>query len=355
MFNGRKYYWIFQLIGWSCFFLWQMFGAWSVERMNTPEDRLLIIQRAGGFTVMGLIMTHLLRFTVLKLKILSRKLPQQIWAFVWLTLATSFITGFIELFLFKELHLLSKGESIIMSRSLWLILLNNGLAWFTFLITWSAIYFIYHYVSASQKEQMDHLKLRSHIKELELKTIKAHINPHFIFNSLNGIRAMVDEDPRRARAAITELSNILRGGINIDKSDTVPLTDELNIIKDYLALEQMRFENRLTVQYDIEPDTTSQQVPPMMWQMLVENAIKHGISHEMNGGLVHLISRINGDHMELIVENTGRLSHRPNHNGFGVKSIHERLELLYGSNASFEINQDGDHRVKALLRLPVQP
>ena len=118
---------------------------------------------------------------------------------------------------------------------------------------------------------------------------------------------MVDEDPQRARAAITELSNILRSSINIDKSETIPLTDELNIIKDYLALEQMRFESRLRVEYSIDDKTTSHHVPPMMLQMLVENAIKHGINHEVNGGIVKLTSSLTGNYLELTVENTGNL------------------------------------------------
>ncbi len=100
------------------------------------------------------------------------------------------------------------------------------------------------------------------VKELELKTIKSHINPHFIFNSLNSIRALVDENPERARRAITELSNILRSSMQTEKLETVPLEQELNIVKDYLSLEQMRFEERLKVDFDIDEDTLSQPIPP---------------------------------------------------------------------------------------------
>ena len=111
------------------------------------------------------------------------------------------------------------------------------------------------------------------VKSLELNTIKAHINPHFIFNALNSIRALIDENPQRARNAITELSNILRSSMQTEKMETVPFERELNIVKDYLALENMRFEDRLKVEYDIDEDTLNQPVPPMMLQTLVENAI----------------------------------------------------------------------------------
>ena len=120
---------------------------------------------------------------------------------------------------------------------------------------WNCIYFIYHYIEKSRRQQVDTLKLEALIKELELKTIKAHINPHFIFNSLNSIRALVDEDPERARRAITELSNILRSSMQADKSETVTLEKELYIVKDYLALENMRFEDRLKIEYDVDEDT----------------------------------------------------------------------------------------------------
>jgi two-component system, LytTR family, sensor kinase len=100
---------------------------------------------------------------------------------------------------------------------------------------WLLIYIVYHYVEKNRKDQVDRLKLESSIKELELKTIKSHINPHFIFNSLNSIRALVDENPTRARTAITELSNILRSSMQAEKAETVSLEKELNIVKDYLA------------------------------------------------------------------------------------------------------------------------
>ena len=103
---------------------------------------------------------------------------------------------------------------------------------------------------------------------------------------------MVDENPERARRAITELSNILRSSMQADKSETVTLEKELNIVKDYLALENMRFEDRLKIEYDMDEDTLNQPVPPMMLQTLVENAIKHGISKQINGGVVRVISDI---------------------------------------------------------------
>jgi LytS/YehU family sensor histidine kinase len=191
------------------------------------------------------------------------------------------------------------------------------------------------------------------VKELELKTIKSHINPHFIFNALNSIRALVDENPERARRAITELSNILRSSMQTEKLETVPLERELNIVKDYLALEKMRFEERLNIEMDIDEDTLDQPIPPMMLQTLVENAIKHGISKQIKGGVIRVVSDFVDDHHELVVQNTGQLSSVINLDGFGVKSTQDRLNLLYQGKATFDIKNLDEDTVESRIIMPV--
>jgi two-component system, LytTR family, sensor kinase len=169
---------------------------------------------------------------------------------------------------------------------------------------------------------------------------------------LNGIRALIDEDPVRARKAVTELSNILRSSLNAEKGETVSLEDELKIVKDYLALENMRFEDRLKIEYEIDDDTLDQQVPPMMLQTLVENAIKHGISKNVRGGMVRIISDFTGNFHELAVQNTGHLNGGLSHQGFGIASTQDRLSLLYGEKASFEIKQINPDLVEAKVLIP---
>jgi Histidine kinase len=218
---------------------------------------------------------------------------------------------------------------------------------------WLLIYLVWHYIEKNRKDQLDNLKLESLVKELELKTIKSHINPHFIFNALNSIRALVDENPIRARTAITELSNILRSSMQAEKLETVPLHRELDIVKDYLALEQMRFEERLQVKMDIDEDTLDQPIPPMMLQTLVENAIKHGISKYVNGGTVTITSDFKDNHHELIVRNSGQLNGKINGDGFGIKSTQDRLNLLYQGKASFAIRNFGNNMVESKIIMPV--
>lgn len=223
---------------------------------------------------------------------------------------------------------------------------------FTFILIalWLLLYMVWHYGEKNRKDQVDKLTLEKTVKELEVKTIKSHINPHFIFNSLNSIRALVDENPERARKAITELSNILRSSLQAEKMETVPLHKELDIVKDYLALEQMRFEERLKIELFVDEDTLNQPVPPMMLQTLVENAIKHGISKSVDGGVVKIYSIFKGNNHELVVKNSGQIEGEINEDGFGLNSTRNRLHFLYQGKATFEIkNIDGMVQSKVVM------
>ncbi len=229
-------------------------------------------------------------------------------------------------------------------------LFNN----FFLIALWVLLYAIYYYIKQNRNNQIDKLKLEAVVKSLELKTIKSHINPHFIFNALNSIRALVDENPTRARTAITELSNILRSSLQAEKQETVSLQLELDIVKDYLALEQMRFEERLQIELYIDEETLVEPVPPMMLQTLVENAIKHGISKQESGGKIIIYSKYVNNTHELRVINTGELitTKKGTESGFGIKSTQDRLNLLFQEHARFEIKQLPDNLVESKIIMP---
>lgn len=312
------------------------------------------------FIVLGLISSHIMRVVIGRLGILQKNLNKQLLQFFIITSFLALIVSYVNVETVIWFKLLKKDETALLQRedvSYWfskmLLVLSNAFSYYILFFIWNLIYFVYHYVGKSRKQQLDTLRLESLVKELELQTIKAHINPHFIFNSLNSIRALVVENPERARQAITELSNILRSSMKTEKVETVPLEKELDIVKDYLALENMRFEDRLQVQYEIDEDTLDQPVPPMMLQTLVENAIKHGISKQINGGIVKVISDFKGDYHELVVQNTGQLNGDMNAEGFGLSSTTNRLSLLYGDKARFRIKQINGSLVEATVMIPI--
>ena len=343
--TGNSQYWLFQACGWGLFALINVFFAVTFNQFN---DRFLV--RLGLFLVLGVLFTHMMRWVVHQVNLLLKPLNQQIPGFVLLTFLISVIIGLIEVMVYRTFGLQKESNSFSFLGSILVNTFNS----FIYLFIWSGIYFMYHYVAKSRKQQLDTLQLETLVKELELKTIKAHINPHFIFNSLNSIRALVVENPERARQAITELSNILRSSMQADKSESAIMEKELNIVKDYLALENMRFEDRLKIEYDINSDTLTLPVPPMMLQTLVENAIKHGISKQINGGVVRVISRRKDHFHQLSVQNTGYLNGFANSEGFGLSSTTNRLNLLYGNKAKFEIKQASPSLVEATVLIPVE-
>jgi sensor histidine kinase YesM len=342
----NRSYWTFQLFGWGVYVLVYLFFSYILDKFSFE-----FLERLGITVLIGLLITHTMRWVIIRFDVLQRPIHEQIWGFVVLTLTFSVFYSISEIEISNMLGLLSRGE---VAYSLWQRLIGSMFVNVIIILIWNVIYFVYHYVERNRRAQMDTLRLQAEVKELELKTIKSHINPHFIFNALNSIRALVDENPERARTAITELSNILRSSMKAEQLETVSLEKELSIVRDYLALEQMRFEDRLRVQYNIDEDTLDQPIPPMMLQTLVENAIKHGISKQVNGGEVLIVSDFVDNHHELVVRNTGHINGAVNSDGFGLQSTQNRLQLLYGDKASFTIANIGANLVEAKVVLPVK-
>ncbi|HYF32917.1 MAG TPA: histidine kinase [Chitinophagaceae bacterium] len=344
--KSYKYYWWCQIAGWGFVGLSLLFFAFTFGHEVTD----IFLARTGLIILAGIITTHSLRWVIHRFNWLllpiEKVLPKLVVAVIISSIVCSLLVMVaVDLFQLRT----AKSLQLEFAKRLVISTLDNGL----FLIPWVLIYYTYHYVEKSRRQQVSTLKLESLVKELELKTIKSHINPHFIFNALNSIRALIDENPERARNAITELSNILRSSMQAEKMETVSFEKELNIVKDYLALEHIRFEDRLKVEYEIDEDTLDQPVPPMMLQTLVENAIKHGVSKQMTGGLIKISSDFKGAHHELVILNTGRLNGHLSGDGFGLVSTRNRLQLLFGEKANFEIKEIGHNMVEAKVLIPV--
>ena len=339
-------YWIYQIGGWSLFF--GIFGFFYLTLSLRHIDHFFLLMAVS--TLLGIFFSHLMRIAIKEYAFLMMPIRQQIFCFITTTIIFSVAYACTDVAIEKFFNL---GEKITPKISTVNEILRTSINNFFFLFIWNLIYFIYHYVERNRKQELQTLKLESMVKELELKTIKAHINPHFIFNALNSIRSLVDENPSRARTAITELSNILRSSMQAEKLETVPMERELNIVKDYLALEKMRFEERLHIELDINSNTLNMPVPPMMLQTLVENAIKHGISKKIDGGSIKITSQYLNNRHEIIVINSGQLNGHYNDEGFGVKSTQDRLNMLYQGKASFVISNLNEATVESKIIMPV--
>ena len=211
--------------------------------------------------------------------------------------------------------------------------------------TWSAIYFG---VQARRRQG----EILTASREAQLQALKAQLNPHFLFNCLNSVRALITEDPVRAATMVTGLSDLLRYSLVSDRHHTVTLAEELAIVDEYIKLERMRFDERLRTAHTIAPEALKARVPPMLVQTLVENAVKHGISNSVAGGLIELRAAVVGDRVEISVTNTGAFKPAVDGRGEGLRNAKERLRLLYGGAASLTVAASGAQTVASVLGAP---
>ena len=226
------------------------------------------------------------------------------------------------------------------------------------LVGWHCIYFFYHLFDRLNRSEIERLRLATTVKESELRALKSQVNPHFIFNSLNSLRALIEEDPARARQSVTQLSNLLRYSLQSGQLETVPFEDELRVVNDYLALEQVRHEERLQVRLDVAPETLALPVPPMLLQTLVENAVKYGIATRPEGGEIAIIARCVSGALSIQVTNPGSLAAIGSptsaaSTGVGLRNAADRLRLLFGERASLRLRAESPSLVVAEAILPL--
>jgi signal transduction histidine kinase len=211
--------------------------------------------------------------------------------------------------------------------------------------------FLYAQLTARRRLEERNALQQLALREAELRALESQVNPHFLFNCLNSIRALVTIDPPRAQEMLTRLGNVLRHSLRPDKEHTVPLAREVEAVADYLALEAVRFEERLRVKMSIDRDVEQFPVPPMLLQTLVENAIKHGIAQVTDRGDLTVRAGREKGSVWLVVENTGQLRTSSNGTRLGLENARERLRLIYGDRASLQLSGEGE-RVRATVMIP---
>ena len=246
--------------------------------------------------------------------------------------------------------------------ALWVAVALSSVNGIIMLSGWWCVYFFYHLFDRYNRLQIEQLSLATHVKEAELRALKSQVNPHFIFNSLNSLRALIEEDPIRARQAVTQLANLLRYSLQSGQLETVPFEDELRVVNDYLALEQVRHEERLRLRLDVAPETLQLPIPPMLLQTLVENAVKYGISMRPEGGEIAIIARRENDSLRLQVTNPGAIETGParsdragSSTGLGLANAANRLRLLFGDQATLQLRAGAPGSVvaEAIIPLPL--
>jgi LytS/YehU family sensor histidine kinase len=220
------------------------------------------------------------------------------------------------------------------------------------LAIWMLIYFFFQYSKKQIAMEREKNLLERAIQETEGKVLRAQMNPHFVFNALNSIRALITEDPTKAKKGINQLSKLLRSSLLTERKKTISIAEELDTIVDYLNLEKIRYEERLTWKLQVAKELHQAQIPPMLLQTLVENAIKHGIAHSSKEGLIEIKGEISGDQLKLQVINPGSFKTRGESTGIGLVNSQNRLTLLFGETAHIDLQPLDKNHVIASVTIP---
>jgi two-component system, LytTR family, sensor kinase len=341
--NKTRLYWALQLGGWALFALFQISFHIAVTPASLTVSKLVFFLSEG---VLFLLASHFFRNLIIRWGWLElgfvRLIPR--------ALVTIFALGFsvylLRIVVSYPLDMFT--EEVFSPANIVGLTLVNSL----FFFLWSLLYFIYHYFERYNLA----LKHQAAIKEIELNNLKSQLNPHFIFNALNSIRALVDENPAKSKLAITQLSGILRNSLLSEKKGLTDFEDELKTVKDYLSLESIRFEERLRVSYDIHPGSRQFMVPSLMLQTLIENGVKHGISKLKEGGSIHLCTTVEDGKLKIQIRNSGKYyrvnGSRTRRKGLGLENTEQRLRLIYGDDAGFRIFNEADNTVLTELIIP---
>lgn len=343
MVNKRRLYWTLQVGGWLVYALTQVISSIMISGTVSARRGIFFFIEA----LICLVITHQFR----------RLLNNQRWLFLNMArlipriLVSVIILGFFVYLLRMPVSvILGFYDNTIFFDPTQILGLTSIYALIFFV--WSVLYFTYHYFSRYSTS----LKYEASMIEIELNNLRSQLNPHFIFNALNSIRALVDENPGKSKQAINQLSNILRTSLTPDKKGLTRFEDELKIVKDYLGLESMRFEERLKTEFDITPESSQYLVPPLMIQTLVENGIKHGISKLKEGGVIQVRTMIQNGDLVIQIRNSGRLVNgtKRGHDGLGIKNTIQRLKLIYGDKSAFRIVDEKNNFVLTELIIPQQ-
>ena len=340
--NKKRLYWTLQLVGWMTYALLQVI-VFSIEKDIT-------FRRVIFFVIEALIClgtTHFFRYFLNRLKWLNLSVPRMIPRVLASIVVLGFFIYFLRVPVSIGLNVVNVGRLAFDPEQI----LGFGLFYVFLLFLWSLFYFTYHYIERYNKS----LKYEASMIEIELNNLKNQLNPHFIFNALNSIRALVDENPSKSKQAINQLSNILRNSLTFEKKGLTKFEDEMKIVKDYLGLESIRFEERLKTELDIHPESNNFLVPPFMIQTLVENGIKHGISKLTQGGVIQVKTLADKNRLKIQIRNSGQLVNgirRGRGAGTGIANTKHRLKLLYGEDASFRIVNENNNFVLTEIHIP---
>ena len=355
--KSQQIYWIFQISGWSFYTATRVIAALTVLQLPWGKGASELVIFGG----VGLLVSHWLRNFVRDHHWAALSIPKLAGRIVIASLVVGVPLGIATQLsaisalndASPELQQFAPGLGAGMSVTLkTTVQIAN---WAVLYMIWLTIYFAAVGVREYRTVRLKQSEMARALQLAELRLLKSQLNPHFLFNALNTVRSLIADNPVRAQSAVTRLANTLRYTLNSRQGELVNFAQELEIVRDYLDLETMRFEDRLRLEIDVPADAAGVQVPVMLLQTLVENAIKHGIAELPTGGLLKISVELHND--VLMVEITNPRPPAPAlaaHEGVGLRNARDRLRLLFGSRAALELDLSQPTIATARLHIPKQ-
>lgn len=323
-------FWTFQFFGWTGYGLVRTFQGIILEQVF-PNYFLLIIAAIFIGVSMTIVMRHV--YQVVRDKPLPLLLP----VVILLCSALGLLFSSLEVALAPTLL---PGTP----RAQGIAFFGNAMFEATVLFAWSAIYFGYHYYAGLQEQKAQVLKATAMAHQAQLKMLRYQLNPHFLFNTLNAISTLVlDKAEEDANKMLTKLSSFLRYTLVNQPTQRISLDKELYALGLYLDIEKVRFQDRLTIEYDIDENAKAALVPSLILQPLIENAIKYAIAPAIDGGTITVCAKIVEDQLVLALKDTGPGLEDIHHivsqsgSGVGIANTKERLSQIYGDKHEFRL------------------
>ena len=342
-------YWKCQLLGWGTVSTYWAYTVYTRDHYGVFFTFLNYVLDIA----IGVLLTHLYRHIAKKYKwsalslgsLAARVIPSVIllsvaymelvdlkWHFYWV---------FVE----------NKDYTLWYSLSYWNPVFITGLR---LMAIWILAYHLYHYHQNKLETAKQNAELLVIAKQAQLDNLATQLNPHFLFNSLNSIKSLIIENPKIARRAVDLLSDILRTSLYEKDAPFITIKEELELVKDYVDLEKIRFEERLNMSIEMDSELENYLILPLSIQLLVENGIKHGIDKRINGGTIQLTIKKTTETIEIIVQNPGQIAGNNAEAGIGIKNLTKRLQLHYDGEASFELQNTDNDLVRATLIIPIR-
>lgn len=356
--NGAKHisdnksislYWKLQLLGWGTVSLYWAYTVYTRDNYGVFFTFLNYVLDIA----IGVLLTHLYRYIAKKYKWSALSLGSLVARVIPSIILLS--VAYMELADLKW-HLYwvfveNKDYTLWYSLSYWNPVFITGLR---LMAIWILAYHLYHYHQNKLETAQQNAELLVIAKQAQLDNLATQLNPHFLFNSLNSIKSLIIENPKIARRAVDLLSDILRTSLYEKDAPFITIKEELELVKDFVDLEKIRFEERLNVSIEMDSGLENYLILPLSIQLLVENSIKHGIDKRISGGDIKLSIKKTTETIEIIVQNSGQIAGNNSEAGIGIKNLTKRLQLHYDGGASFELKNIDNDRVRATLIIPIR-